>query len=386
MFRTRALATSALLVSIFTATGCTTGDPSPPFEPGIEPTDAAVDVDASNSSTSESDALPLEPTDARVSDVAPVDSTPTAPPPSTTKTEYAPYFYSWGWGNSAYPFTSLVDMQKKVGLNSATLAFVMARSGTCEVSRTIPNHLADIKAFRAAGGTVKASFGGASGTYLENACTTASGLESALAAFVDETDLRDLDFDVEQDPAMTATVNARRATALAAVQASRGVKIAFTLAVNPPDSSGKNGGLPSAGQAVLQSALAAGVVISHVNLMVMDYGSTLSSGRTMGSLAIGAIEATVKQLKTLMPTLTDAEGFAMIGATPMIGQNDVKTEVFGLADAKTLVDYAKSKQIGLVSFWAIQRDQPCNGTAGLDLCSMPGAPSYGFHSIFKGVL
>ena len=37
----------------------------------------------------------------------------------------------------------------------------------------------------------------------------------------------------------------------------------------------------------------------------------------------------------------------MVGVTPMIGNND-DSEVFSLANAKTLVAYAKQKQLGLV--------------------------------------
>jgi hypothetical protein len=79
-----------------------------------------------------------------------------ASPVSTGTTEYAPYFYAWGWGNSAYSFSSLVDMQKKAGTKGATLAFVLGSSG-CKASRDIQDNIADVNAFRAAGGMVKAT-------------------------------------------------------------------------------------------------------------------------------------------------------------------------------------------------------------------------------------
>lgn len=43
-----------------------------------------------------------------------------------------------------------------------------------------------------------ASFGGATGRYLENGCATTASLTAAIEAFVDDTGLTDLDFDVEQ--------------------------------------------------------------------------------------------------------------------------------------------------------------------------------------------
>lgn len=351
------------------STAADSGTAPKPVDSGTAPpVDSSAPVD---SGTKDTGAVDSAPKDTGLVDVV-------VPPPVST-IEYAPYFYSWGWGNSVYPFTSLVDMQKKAGVNGVTLAFVLAKSGTCAPSTGISSHVADINAFRAAGGAVKASFGGASGTYLEAVCPDATSLANAIGAFVDATNVRDLDFDVEQSGVMTSTVNTRRAQALAQVQASRGAKIAFTLAVDPS-------GLSSASLDVVKKALAAGVDISHVNLMVMDYGSGISSGHTMGALAISSIEAVRVQLKAAIPGLTDTRAYAMIGATPMIGQNDVSSEVFGIADAHTLIDYAKTRRLGLVSFWAIQRDQPCASGDTLDTCSVAGAPSYGFHNVFKGVL
>jgi chitinase len=74
----------------------------------------------------------------------------------------------------------------------------------------------------------------------------------------------------------------------------------------------------------------------------------------------------------------------MLGATPMIGQNDVSTEVFTLDDAKTLVAFAKTYKIGLVSFWAINRDQPCP-YKDLGVCSEVNLTKYAFTKVFQGV-
>jgi hypothetical protein len=345
--------------------------------------DAAIAVDSA-APLSDS-APPVIDTTVAVDSAPPVvDSAP--PPVTTAATEYAPYFYTWGWGNSVYPFTSLVDMEKKTGLRAATLAFVTASSGTCATTRGIPNHASDLAAFRAVGGRLKASFGGALGTYIENGCTTTASLTTAIESFVDETGITDLDFDVEQSIATTATVNARRAAALAAVQKAKGIKVSFTLQANPASTSGVGGGMTSGANAVVKAALDAGVTISHVNLMTMDYGETISTGRRMGEMAISAVNACHKQLKTLLPALADSELYAMIGATPMIGQNDVSSEVFSLDDARTLIDFAKTKHLGLVAFWAIQRDVPCSGAIDLVLCSGAQTANYQFNAIFKTVL
>ena len=44
--------------------------------------------------------------------------------------------------------------------------------------------------------------------------------------------------------------------------------------------------------------------------------------------------------------------------TPMIGVNDVSTEVFGLADAQQVEDFARSKGLGMLSMWSLARDTP----------------------------
>lgn len=303
--------------------------------------------------------------------------TPPPPAPTSSSTEYAPYFYVWGWDNSAYSFTNLVGMHTQTGLKAATLAFVLSNGG-CSTTTDIQNHKADIAAFAAVGGHVKASFGGQSGSYLENACGSASAMATALTNFVDATGITDLDFDVEQSGAMNSTINTLRSTALKQVQASRGIKVAFTLPAMPT-------GMTAEAQAVVQSALAAGVTISHVNLMTMDYGAGYSTGKKMGDLAVSAVQATLAQLKGMIPGLTDAAGYQMIGATPMIGQNDVSTEVFGTADATILANFAKANHLGLVAFWAIQRDVPCSGGVDLALCSNAQSTKWAFNSVFMSL-
>lgn len=359
-----------------------TEDPAPaqgsdPDAATEEDTTPSTEQDAGGTSTADTAVPEPPPADSGVA----VDSAPPPPPPppvTTEKTEFAPYFYTWGWNNSVYPFTTLVDMKKKTGVEQVTLGFVTAPGG-CSASRTIANHKSDVDGFRALGGKLKASFGGASGTYIENSCTTTSSLTSAIAAFVDETGITDLDFDVEQSVAMNSTVNARRSAALAALQKAKGVKISFTLPAMPS-------GMTSASNAVVKAALAAGVTISHVNLMVMDYGESYSSGKKMGDLAISAVNACADQLQALIPGLTDAAAYRMIGATPMIGVNDVRSEVFTLDDARQLIAFAKAKQLGLVSYWAIQRDVPCSGAVDLVLCSGAQTSSYQYSAIFRSVL
>jgi chitinase len=74
----------------------------------------------------------------------------------------------------------------------------------------------------------------------------------------------------------------------------------------------------------------------------------------------------------------------MVGATAMAGHND-DTEIFSLDNASALIAYAKQKKLGLVSFWAIQRDEKCPAAIDLNLCTGVNASTFQFHQIFDAV-
>src|SRR5438067_671624 len=164
-----------------------------------------------------------------------------------------------------------------------------------------------------------------------------------------------------------------RATALAKVQAQKHIRVAFTLPVNPD-------GLDALGLAVVKSALAAGVEISYVNVMTMDYGS----GTNMGTTPVASVDATARQVQGLIAGLSLDAAYRRVGATAMIGRNDDGT-TFSLDDATTLIAHAKAKKLGLVSFWAIQRDEKCPAGVDLNLCNGVNASAFQFHQIFDGV-
>jgi hypothetical protein len=161
------------------------------------------------------------------------------------------------------------------------------------------------------------------------------------------------------------------------VQDNKGARVAFTLPVNPD-------GLDQLGLNIVKSALDASVTISFVNIMTMDYGDSMA-GQDLGQVAIGAAQATAKQLVSLDSSLTLAAAIRKVGVTPMIGHND-DTEVFSLAHAQTLVSWARQNQLGLLAFWAIQRDQACP-SSGLDLdtCSGVNKGTFDFANVFASV-
>ena len=99
--------------------------------------------------------------------------------------------------------------------------------------------------------------------------------------------------------------------------------------------------------------------IAGVNIMTMDYGDRAAPNPhgQMGDYAIQAANSLFGQLKTAYNgTQTDAQLWAKVGLTPMIGMNDVTNEVFTQADAQELLAFAQQKGIGRISIWSLNRD------------------------------
>lgn len=360
-------------LAILVGCGCAStpaGGPGPSRDGGPPASDGAPSTGPDASGRAGDASLP--PADAG-------PATPPAPPP-ITGIDYAPYFPTWAW-DAGFAFTSLVDLQKKSGLQEVTLAFVLADNG-CKTDRDVIGHLDDIKAFVAAGGHVKASFGGAEGVYLESRCPDAAALAGALTAFVDTTGITDLDFDIEQAKTLTEAMNEMRAQALAMVQKTRGIQVAFTLAADP-HGDGATGGLLATGQSVVKHALAAGVRVVHVNLMTMDYGDEFQ-GMPLAPVAIGSLTDAHAQLMRLDPSLTSEKAWGMLGVIPMIGHND-DAEVFSLADAAALAKFATDNKLGLVSFWSVDRDQVCGPSKDPNVCSTVNSAPFEFTHAFAAV-
>ena len=167
-------------------------------------------------------------------------------------------------------------------------------------------------------------------------------------------------------------MNTRRNNVVKRLQATYpSLYVSYTLPVDP-------GGLESNALAVLRTANSAGVKVSMVNVMAMDYGPDSDQGRDMGDLAISAATGTFNQIKGIFTGKTDAQLWAMIGVTPMIGVNDSQNEVFSVADAAKLTTFAQQKGLGLLSFWAMQRDMP--GGSDYNNNSLVNTKAYEFYT------
>lgn len=274
------------------------------------------------------------------------------------------------------PSPSLVDVANATGQKVFTLAFVLADSTGCNPSwgGTIPlddqRIIDDIKALRAMGGDVIVATGGAAGPYLEYTCGSADALADAYREILDATGATHLDVDVEATIPQD-TVN----QALKQLQDERGTSISYTLRVQ-----GDDYGLDPYSLQVLQSAAAAGVDVL-VNPMTMEFGT---SRPDWGDAVIAAAESVLGQMKTVWPAMSDADLRAHLGVTPMIGRN-FNGKIFDQSDARQLVDWANSNQIGLLAFWSAGRDNgSCPGGGVSPTCSSIDQSDYEFTGIMRG--
>jgi chitinase len=219
---------------------------------------------------------------------------------------------------------------------------------------------------RERGGDAVVSFGGAANTDLAVACTSQRALNGAYTRVVKRYSSKIIDLDIEGAALSNTGANLRRAVAMKFLQATspsgQRLRIWLTLPVTPA-------GLTAEAQAFVKLMLRQGVDIDGVNVMTMDFGGSLPKGQSMRTGIRNALEATNLQLVGLYRsagvTLTPRQVYERMGATPMIGRNDVPGETFSVSDASALVSFAKKMHLARVSMWSANRDSQC-GVQSLD--------------------
>ena len=305
-----------------------------------------------------------------------------APVPSLTGTRvFTPYV-----DMSLTPDEHLITMQEQAGLKALTMAFLVAGSNSCSVGwgglggTITQDTLADgqsiqtiVTSLQNSGVPVIISFGGALGQEPAQTCSSVSQLEALYQSVITRYNVSALDFDIE-GAAVTDTASiTRRDQALKALKvANPKLLISYTLPVLPT-------GLVSTGMNILNSVKSDGLALDVVNIMTMDYGPAVDNGGQMGLDATQAAAATESQLIAAGLTGTT------IGITPMIGVNDTNTEIFKLADAQTLLNFAASNSyVTRLAMWSLARDNgSCPAqTWASPTCSGISQSTYAFSNVF----
>jgi chitinase len=139
------------------------------------------------------------------------------------------------------------------------------------------------------------------------------------------------------------------------------VEISFTLATMP------TGLLAPSGLMIVKTAIDENVKFKMINLMLMDYGGSFPANveheLKMAAYSIQALQSVNAQLKVLLAEKTgypDKVGenyYNILGATPMIGRNDVLVEYFYKDDIEKLTQFCNEVGVKMTSMWSLNRDK-----------------------------
>ncbi|MET9346408.1 glycosyl hydrolase family 18 protein [Streptomyces termitum] len=299
---------------------------------------------------------------------------------------FAPYFEAWTGESPA-------ALSAQSGAKHLTMAFLQtATKGSCtpywngDTGMPISSAVfgADIKTMQARGGDVIPSFGGytadTTGTEIADSCTDVNKIADAYEKVLTTYDVTRLDMDIEVDALDNSAGVDRRNKAIKVLQdraaaSGRTLEISYTLPTTP-------NGLAASGLALLKNAVSNGARVDVVNMMTFDYYDNAAHDMAKDTQTAG--QGLYNQLAKLYPAKTPAQLWGMVGITEMIGVDDFgPAETFTLANARTVYDWAVSKGINTLSFWALQRDNGgCPGGAAADNCSGIAQNTWDFSHVF----
>lgn len=260
---------------------------------------------------------------------------------------FAPYVDITAW-----PTYQVATTGQTTGVRFYNLGFIVAQSatdctpswGTYYALDNIPG-MSQISQLRQMGGDVCVSFGGAANTPIHICAPDATTLKNLYMQVINAYNFRRIDFDIEGAWVENTTANLRNAQALKMLQdelesQNKPIEIWLTLPILTT-------GLVQSGLTILQQMMNAGVTITGINGMAMDYGGPIAD---MGQAAIDAITNLNEQL--------GGNAYQMIGVTPMVGQNDVQGEIFTVSNAMDVLAFCESNNVRQIAMWSSNRDNP----------------------------
>jgi hypothetical protein len=280
----------------------------------------------------------------------------------------------------AFPTPSLTEMNKESEQKFFTLAFITAdQNKKASWAGVIPletQHMLDqIRQIRNGGGDVSISFGGANGIELAEAINDIDLLVEEYSRVIDMYSLTRIDFDIEGAAVgHTKSVDIRNQAITRLNAKYPTLQITYCLPVLPI-------GLTLSGELLARNAKKNNTKICSWNGMSMDFGDSAAQdpeGR-MATYVITSAENLRKQV------LSAGIQNPSIGLIPMIGVNDVQSEVFRISDArKTYEFFKKTPWMSYVGFWSVNRDRPGDNTGANPFDSGIEQHPYDFTKTFQG--
>jgi chitinase len=211
------------------------------------------------------------------------------------------------------------------------------------------------------GGRIAVSFGGMLNSELALGCKEEDKLLAAYKLVIERYNIDTIDLDLEGQSLRDTESAARRAVVIAKLQEEyriqgKNLAVWLTLPVAPQ-------GLTEEGTNAVSIMLSKGVDLAGVNVMTMDYGASKQPEETMFEASKQSLIETHRQLGILYKqagiNLNSQSLWRKLGATPMVGQNDIVDEIFTLEDAEALNAFAAGQGLGRMSMWSANRDIPC---------------------------
>ncbi|MEV4323865.1 carbohydrate-binding protein [Microbispora rosea] len=302
-----------------------------------------------------------------------VTGTTTGCPASGGKLPGAPYLYE-GWGNPPNPAT----VMNATGVKQFTMAFMLSGGGCTPAwdgSRPLSGSAdaSAISQIKAAGGNVQISFGGWSGNKLGPNCSSSSAFASAVQQVINAYNPAAVDFDIENsDEFENEAVQDRILGGLKIVkQNNPNVKVVVTFGTSTTGPSWW-------GTRLINQSKALGVNIDNYTIMPFDFGG----GANMYQNTVNAAEGLKNALKAAWGW-TDAQAYAHMGISGMNGLSD-QQELTSVATWTQIRDWAKSKGLGRLAFWAVNRDRGCAGGGVVSNCSGIAQNDWDFTRITAG--
>lgn len=261
---------------------------------------------------------------------------------------FSPYIFAWGHNNVKHYKISCLSDAIEVGVPSVTLGFL-----TSDRYDEILEWEQDIRANKDKINVIL-SIGGATGVFPSINLTYYEEIEKLHDLLV-RLGINMIDLDIEgsilesQEKIMnwikviSGLVEKRRGCSLPELWISLTLPVEF------------EGGLNNDAITTIKSFNNANINISIVNLMLMDYYTPLNCS-SWGVKNVQILKVVHRQLKHLFHHQNDYHIWNKMGICPMIGENDDGTK-FTIEDWEKLIEFAKTVNIGLITFWAINRDQ-----------------------------
>lgn len=255
---------------------------------------------------------------------------------------FSPYIFAWAFGNKKDHTIHSLSNCCDLNLKSVTLAFLVSDryEEILQWKEDIAKHRNSIN--------VRLSIGGAMGK-IKAPQETCEEAGRKIASLIEQLEfIRSIDLDIEGESLTNVETVSQWCAIIEEVVRSCKYDLSFTLTLPVEFEGGMN---KDALHAVNSFMRCKSITVNTVNLMLMDFYTPLEKGKSWAQKHIEILNYVHDHQLSPMGL-----SWSNMGICPMIGTNDDKTK-FTLKDWDQVTDFAITRKIALISFWALNRDR-----------------------------